>query len=107
MLETYAPYTAASNINRCSVFSVLMLALHILYHICTVIMSYLKQLIRNGLNADLNNKPVWVKMIGSVLLQCDEKQIWEEQAIVNVNALVNRVCVKLEEKYNFFRQFLD
>ena len=47
-------------------------------------------------------------MVRSVLLECDEKQVWEERTVMNVKALVNRVRVKLIEKYKcFFRQVLD
>ena len=41
-------------------------------------------------------------MIRSVLLECDEKQLWEEETVVNVTALVNRVRVKLIENTNAF-----
>ena len=43
-------------------------------------------------------------MIRSVLLECDEKQVWEEQTVVNVRALISRVRVKLIEKYKCFFQ---
>ncbi len=56
------------------------------------------------MHADLNNKLSWVRMIRSVLLECDEKQVWEEQTVVNVRALISRVRVKLIEKYKCFFQ---
>ena len=46
-------------------------------------------------------------MIRRVLLECVEKQVWKEQTVVNVKTLVNRVRVKLIEKYKcLFRQVL-
>ncbi len=47
-------------------------------------------------------------MIRSALLECDEKQVWEEQTVVNVKALINHVRVKLIDKHKcFFGQILD
>ena len=43
---------------------------------------------RSEIKAEVNIKPSWVKMIRSVrLLECDAKQIWEEQTVVNVKAM--------------------
>ncbi len=58
----------------------------------------LKASYRKELNADSNNNPSGVKMIRSVLLECYEKQVLEEQAVVNVEDLYNHVRVKLVEK---------
>ena len=64
----------------------------------------LKAAYRNEINTDLNNKPSCVRMVRSVLLECDEKQVWEERTVMNVKALVNRVRVKLIENYKCFFQ---
>ncbi len=91
------------------IFSVILQTMLFWYHILHSDIILRKAVYRNEINADLNDKPSWVRMVRSVLLECDKKQVWEGRTVVNVKALINHVRVKLIEiKIQcFFRQVLD